>query len=68
VSHEREFTRLAEALSQWPELITRILRGHNEIGVCRGCTMPGGRNVIEAPCGVRVLALLAQRFQQRQTS
>ncbi|MHA6630638.1 hypothetical protein ACU61A_34820 [Pseudonocardia sichuanensis] len=63
--NEREFIRLADALGEWPTLVARLLRGHGEVGVCSGCTMPGGRNTITAPCPVRYLALLAQTRLER---
>jgi hypothetical protein len=65
VNHEREFNRLAEAMSEWPGLVARLLRNHNQVGICSGCTVPGGCNVITAPCPVRSLALLAQTHVQR---
>jgi hypothetical protein len=61
VNHEREFLRLAEALAEWPELLDRLLHDHDEVDVCSGCTVPGGRNVIMAPCAPRTLAVLARR-------
>lgn len=61
-TNEREFLRLAEALAEWPSLIARMLRDHGQVGICSGCTMPGGRNVIMAPCPLRSLAMHAQKI------
>ena len=66
--NERQYVRLAHALAEWPSLLARLLRDHGEVGVCSGCTMPGGRNVIMAPCPVRSLALLAQTHVEQRVA
>jgi hypothetical protein len=55
------FAGLAGALAENPVLIRRLLLAHPPSpGVCRGCSVPGGRMVVESPCSIRVLAALAR--------
>lgn len=59
------FTSLAAALAEWPTLRNRLLLAHpaaTRTSVCPTCTTPGGRRVVETPCGPRNLALLAARI------
>lgn len=60
------FTKLARALSAWPDMIGRLLAQHPPTGHCTGCTVPGGRAVTEAPCSIRKLAQLAQLIRSQQ--
>ncbi len=65
------FTSLAVALAEWPSLVQRVLAAHparRSGNVCPGCSMPGGRTRISAPCGPRNVALLAQRIATRGQS
>lgn len=58
------FEDLAQELSSRPDLVRRLLADHpaaTRFSICPGCTTPGGRMVIDAPCPIRKLALIAAR-------
>ena len=58
------FEDLARELATRPDLVARLLAGHHADGICPGCTTPGGRMVIEAPCPIRKLALMAAQMRK----
>ena len=58
------FEDVARELSTRPDLVAQLLADHPTAGVCPGCTTPGGRMVIDAPCPIRKLALLAARLRK----
>lgn len=66
--NEREYLRPAEGLAECPSLVARLPRDHGEVGICSGGTMPGGRNVIMAPCPLRSVAPLAQTHVKQRVA
>jgi hypothetical protein len=68
-----QFESLARALADMPVLTRRLLAEHpasdgpNQ-GHCPGCTTPGSRRTIGAPCSIRALAMLAQRLRSDRAS
>jgi hypothetical protein len=61
------FEDLARELSSRPDLVARLLADHpagTHVGICPGCTTRGGRMVIDAPCPIRKLALMAAQMRK----
>ena len=57
------FSMFAAELSHNLPLITRLLAEHPGEGFCTGCRLPSPQRAVQAPCGVRNVAVLALRLR-----